>query len=576
MPNTENPPKNAYQNQNQLFNMPDFYASVRSFSTPRDFSSLECASPVTRNISRSSAVAQSLQLAAWMKLPDPAQLPRWLSFISSPYTVIQALSPKIYRDLRSSTYLSCLVKCLSPSAFTLPKTMSVADASAILSNNDLQCGEQAVAQIVQSILSNRKHLTELEEQQLRACIRDGSPSSPFRTLGDAIQVQQHRLVELHGHLGPILSMLVLPGGRLVTLSLDHSVRIWTEQQNGSWDSVMLPRLMGVWQGHWVSSVEALPDGRLVTKYTGQFVGIWTEHEDRSWSFRQLNPSGIDNMILGPTIILPDGRIVTFTINSYVRISTEQQDGDWVHAVLGKLAGEPRWTKVLRDGRFVTQDCSGKLRIWGQKGGSLNLFSRDEFEKSIGRFEPAGSPTEQAVTGNFIELPGHRPQVLRSAELPNGRLVTASLDNNVRVFTEQQDGRWNVVELLKSSERPSGTGFTSGLAILPDGRLVTVSNCGTGRVWTELQDGGWKFVVLRGLFFGNSLLHLEVLPDGRFVTTSSSSIAQVWTEQQNGDWNFVVLRTPGNRRHDYLPSRLLLPDGRLVTSTEDGTAQVWSA
>ena len=76
---------------------------------------------------------------------------------------------------------------------------------------------------------------------------------------------------IHGHTGSVWALLALPGGRLVSISTDHSARIW-DLNSGT-------ELLSIQHSAWITALCRLEDGRVASACGGLFsdnniIRIW--------------------------------------------------------------------------------------------------------------------------------------------------------------------------------------------------------------------------------------------------------------------------------------------------------------
>ena len=152
-----------------------------------------------------------------------------------------------------------------------------------------------------------------------------------------------------------------------------------------------------------------------------------------------------------------------------------------------------------------------------RGLADKLVALREFEK----FDPW--PMESVVLKRgyrkVAKLQGHTDRVECLQALPDGRIVSGSYDNTLRVWARGADGEWNR-EVLSGH-----TGIVWCLQALPDGRIVSGSYDEDLRVWTRSAKGKWSSEVLSGHTY--SVRALQALPDGRIMSGSFDSSIRIW-------------------------------------------------
>ena len=154
------------------------------------------------------------------------------------------------------------------------------------------------------------------------------------------------------------------------------------------------------------------------------------------------------------------------------------------------------------------------------------------------------------------LEGHTDWVRAVAVLPDGRVVSGSSDNTLRV--------WDLA-LGESVQTLEGhTDWVRAVAVLPDGRVVSGSSDNTLRVWDLAL--GESVQTLEG--HTSLVLAVAVLPDGRVVSGSSDNTLRVWdlalgesVQTLEGHTSLVL-------------AVAVLPDGRVVSGSDDNTLRVW--
>ena len=98
------------------------------------------------------------------------------------------------------------------------------------------------------------------------------------------------------------------------------------------------------------------------------------------------------------------------------------------------------------------------------------------------------------------------------------LKWARFDRRLLPRVERKTG-YAVMETLKGHTNSVWT-----LQVLPDGRIVSGSSDNTIRIW-EKKDNRWESVALEG--HTDSVWTLQVLPDGRIVSGSHDNTIRIW-------------------------------------------------
>ena len=197
-------------------------------------------------------------------------------------------------------------------------------------------------------------------------------------------------------------------------------------------------------------------------------------------------------------------------------------------------------------KFSGMDLQGLslTRYMGQRDTDLELFRQARLSNAT-KFERATFQSE-----------GHRGSVTCMAIFPDGRVVSGSDDNTLRV--------WDVYtgQCLQTLE-----GHKRGIncvAILRDGRVVSGSGDNTLRVWDAAS--GQCLQTFDG--YTDMIICIAVLPDGRVVSGSRDDTLRVW-DVTTGQCLQILKE---HKRSVYTVA--VLPDGRVVSGSGDSTLRVW--
>jgi len=154
------------------------------------------------------------------------------------------------------------------------------------------------------------------------------------------------------------------------------------------------------------------------------------------------------------------------------------------------------------------------------------------------------------------LRNHTNWVMALAVLPDGRVVSSSYDNTLRV--------WDVDTGRTLATLQGHTHSVSALAVLPDGRVVSGSSDKTLRVWDV--DTGRMLATLQS--HTHSVRTLVVLSDGRIISGSEDKTLRVW----DVDTGRTLATLQGHT--DSVMTLAVLPDGHVVSGSLDKTLRVW--
>lgn len=162
---------------------------------------------------------------------------------------------------------------------------------------------------------------------------------------------------LQGHTGSIRSFAVLSGGRLASGSDDTTIRVW---------NLATGRCEKTLEGH-VGSVISLveqPEDRLAFRTENKTIGVWNLATGRREQRLTIeHPYGICAMA-----VLPDGCFaLAFDYEASIRI-VNVSTGRCEKILLERGQHSVHSLAVLRDGRLVSGELGGVIRIWNLKTG----------------------------------------------------------------------------------------------------------------------------------------------------------------------------------------------------------------
>ena len=156
-----------------------------------------------------------------------------------------------------------------------------------------------------------------------------------------------------------------------------------------------------------------------------------------------------------------------------------------------------------------------------------------------------------------------PEVNCVAALPDGRVITGSFDEAVKVW---RDGAWERTILAHGAS-------VEAVAVLPGGaRFVSGAYDATAKLWTI--DGALE----RTFEVGGSVLCVAALPDGEHFVVSVGDDDL----DRNGPYEVRLYHVDGTLVHAFIGHTndvnavMVTPDGRhIISGSEDGLVKVWS-
>ena len=325
-----------------------------------------------------------------------------------------------------------------------------------------------------------------------------------------------KVFEHAGHTGSVNCLAVLPDGRIVSGSEDHTLRIWNPDTGACLRTL---------EGHvfGVNCLAVLPDGRIVSGSDDRTLSIWNP-DTAKCLYTLIGHAKSINCLA----VLPDGRIVSGSSDKTLRI-WDPDTGKCLWVLRKRPAVRTRFLANLPDGRIL---C-------GSKDGTLFILDSNAVECLQMRED-------------------HDYLVTCLAVLPDGRIVVGSTDGILRVWNPNTEKCLQKLRALSD--------LITCLAILPDGRIVVGSTNGILRIWNP--DTGEHLQTSEG--HADLVSCLAVLPDGRIISGSRDKTLRIW-DSDTGDCLKTLTEHVRSAR-----CLAVLPDGRLVSGLHDNTLRIWNA
>ena len=377
---------------------------------------------------------------------------------------------------------------------------------------------------------------------------------------DAIEVAQRVLIQLplevltHGRKA-VLSLKVLPDGRLASGSDDGTIKLWPK--DGAGDPKVLTHGREA-----VSSLVVLEDGRLVSGAFDSTIKLWPK--DGAGDPLVLRAGGLLSFLM----VLADGRLASGdAADGTIKLWPKDGVGDpkvltyGNKAELSLLVSKEAVSSlvVLADGRLVSGTVGGTIKLWPKDGGGdpKVLTHGKEGVSSLavladGRLASGGLDgriklwPRDGVSDPMVLTHGGK-EVSSLEVLPDGRLVSLG-DGMIKLWAK--DGKGAPVVLIHGGKALSRVGDpvldregVSSLAVLADGRLASGGYDGTIKLWPK--DGVGDPVVL---IHGERVDFLTALPDGRLASGSGSMI-KLWLVDEQKLIAALCLRVGRNLKKD---------------------------
>ncbi len=216
-----------------------------------------------------------------------------------------------------------------------------------------------------------------------------------------------------------------------------------------------------------------------------------------------------------------------------------------------------------DGSYAVWNAAAQTAVagWVTRSAVRSIaFSPDGQWLATGHANGAVRVSRVSDGSRFVRsLRGHRGIIHAVGYLPDGRLVSGSMDGTVRV--------WNPVDGAELASLDAGSGV-NGIAVSPDGRWIAANTTDRiGLVW----DAGSLAPITSGVERGASFVaRMCFSPDSsRLLMCASSGAVEIWDPSTTAR----VLQMSGHTRN--VARAVYSPDGRAIASVAlDGTIGLW--
>jgi WD40 repeat protein len=310
-----------------------------------------------------------------------------------------------------------------------------------------------------------------------------SALSPVSELPGTLRTSPYVAMTLAGHSRPVRVVFSSDGSRILTISDDGSVRVWSGEELG---------VLGRHAGR-IESVAFSPDGnRVVSASDDRSAVIWDVNTRRSQRIAE-HTDWVRRAVFSPD----GGTIATASDDGrwllHPRPSGENQEvvtaGDRILSIAFDRAGK----RVVTAHAVVSSPRAGQDRIAdpGEPKGTAKVWTLED----AGRTQ--------------IELPGTPGWTYSAGFSPDGaRIVTGSQDGTARIWSLAS--RLPEVTFQGHGDRVFSASFS------PDGaHIVTASADSTARIWNSKDDR--EHLVLQ---HDDVVNHAEFSSDGRQIVTAS--------------------------------------------------------
>ncbi len=278
-------------------------------------------------------------------------------------------------------------------------------------------------------------------------------------------VPGRELAVCRGHEYGISSVCVTQDGKIVSGSVDKTVRVWDIEGNQ----------LAVCRGHdgYVRLVCVTQDGKIVSGSYDNTVRVWDMEGSQLAVCR-----GHEGLVY--SVYVKDNKIVSGSIDKTVRV------WDMEGSQLAVCRGHERGVTsvcVTQDGKIVSGSYDDTVRVWDMQGAQHAVWRAHE-----------GGVTSVCVT-------------------KDGKIVSGSWDKTVAVW----DMQGNQLAVCKGHER-----WVNSVCVTKDGNIVSGSKDKTVRIWDML---GNQLAVCRG--HEGDVYSVCVTKDSKIASSSKDKTVRVW-------------------------------------------------
>ncbi|WP_448215010.1 F-box/WD repeat-containing protein [Endozoicomonas sp. 2B-B] len=313
---------------------------------------------------------------------------------------------------------------------------------------------------------------------------------------------------------------------VVTASVDHKLKIYGQENGGTWEEKNTITHSGA-----VKSASFSSDGLhvLATGYDKK-VTIYSQADNGSWEAKATIPNV--NNVKSVTFIADGCRLMTVGPDHTVKFFGQGDNGSW----------------ELEDTIYHTSPVNSAR------------FSVDESLLAIHDINAVVTIYGKVASGSWVEKATLQGIQIAIADISadNCHVVTTSWDGSTKIYSQKTSASWQETACISHARWLTSANFSADCL-----HVVIASNDNTAKINGLQANGSWQEEA--NISHKNSILSATFSADGRLVVTASADgKAKVFGLQTDGAW----LEKATIRHKKGVLSADFSPDDRYVVTISD--------
>ena len=239
------------------------------------------------------------------------------------------------------------------------------------------------------------------------------------------------------------AMVVTPTGRIVALSQNSTICIYSDNNGQTWTQVTLPV-----SGSWRRSMVVTPTGRIVALSQNSTICIYSDTNGQTWTQVTLPVSGNWQ---GAMVVTQTGRIVALSQHTTICIYSDNNGQTWTQVTLPVLGNWYGAMVVTQTGRIVALGNNTTICIYSDNNGQT------------------WTQVTLPVLGNWSGA---------MVVTQTGRIVALGNNSTICIYSDNNGQTWTQVTL------PVSGNWLSSMVVTQTGRNVALSYNSTICIYSD--------------------------------------------------------------------------------------------